>query len=602
MGCASLGSCNPNMSKLNIDLAWDSIRWAKVRSRVLRMQHRIFKAKRNGLDKTVAGLQIRLIDSLDARLISVLQVTTYNKGRKTAGVDRISVTKPEAKLAIALGLSIDGKAHPIRRVWIPKPGKSEKRPLGMPTIMDKAKQQLAMLALEPEWEAVFEPNSYGFRKGRSCHDAIEAIFLNLSKGRPKYVFDADIRKCFDRINHDALLRKLSTFPQMERQVRAWLKAGIMDGFSHTSKEYTAVPENTIGRPQGGIISPLLANVALHGLEANLKEFCARRISTSIYKPKSNSAASRAKACGVIRYADDFVVIHENKQVIELCIEETKRWLADIGLEISEEKSKLIDDREGFKFLGFRIVLVRKGRHPNQPYKVKIVPAKENCLKLLDKVRVIVRKAKAWSAYDLIKVIRPIILGWGNYYSTCECKNVFAKLENSMFGMLRAWVFRRDHKSGRLKVKEKYFPSGGTYIFRGKTYKDNWVLCGQRKMKKGKMKKGITAKIFLPRLFWVKSKKFVKISGNKSPYDGDYLYWGKRLAKYSGLSNAIIKLLNKQDFKCNYCKARFMLGEQMEMDHIIPKSRGGGDKYENLQVLHKVCHVAKTREDSPLISI
>jgi len=561
------------------------------------MQLRIFKAKRNGLDKTVAGLQIRLINSLDARLLSVLQVTTYNKGRKTPGVDRIVVMRPEVKLAMALGLSLDGKAHPIRRVWIPKPGKLEKRPLGIPTIMDRAKQQLALYALEPEWEAVFEPNSYGFRKGRCCQDAIEAIFLNLSKGRPKYVFDADIRKCFDRINHDALVGKLNTFPQMERQVRAWLKAGIMEGYSHSPKEYTLVSENLVGTPQGGVISPLLANVALHGLENNLKEFCARCVSTNVYKPKSNNAAGRAKACGVIRYADDFVVIHESKQVIELCIEETKRWLAGIGLEISEEKSRLIDDREGFKFLGFRIILVRRGRHPKQPYKVKIIPAKENCLRFLDKIRSVVKKAKAWSAYDLIKVLRPIVLGWANYYCYCECNRVFVKLENAIFGMLRAWVFRRDHQRGRVKVKEKYFPKGGTYLFRGKTHQDNWVLCGCAKKNKGKL-----VNIFLPRLFWVKSSKFVKISGDKSPYDGDYLYWGKRLAKYSGLSNVILKLLKKQNFRCNICKARFMLGERMEVDHIIPKSRGGGDGYDNLQVLHKVCHVAKTRDDSSLIVI
>jgi len=597
VGCASLGSCDPNMSKLSINLAWNSIRWAEVRSRVLRMQLRIFKAKRSGLNKTVAGLQIRLINSLDARLLSVLQVTTYNRGRKTAGVDGIVVMKPEVKLAMALGLSLDGKAHPIRRVWIPKPGKLEKRPLGIPTIMDRAKQQLALLALEPEWEAGFEPNSYGFRKGRSCHDAIEAIFLNISKGRPKYVFDADIRQCFDRINHDALLNKLNTFPQMERQVRAWLKAGIMEGFSKLPKDDTSVPENVMGTPQGGVISPLLANVALHGLETNLKEFCARRVSTNVYKPKSNNAAGRAKACGVIRYADDFVIIHENKQVMELCIAETKRWLAEIGLEISEEKSRLIDDREGFKFLGFRITLVRRGRHPKHPYKVKIIPAKENCLRFLDKIRLVIRKAKAWSSYNLIKILRPILLGWANYYSFCECKKVFVKLDHAIFGMLRAWVFRRDHQRGRLKVKEKYFPMGGTYLFRGKTYKDNWILCGQTKMNKGKV-----VKIFLPRLFWVKSSKFVKISGDKSPYDGDYLYWEKRLAKYSGLSNVILKLLKKQDFKCNICKARFMLGERMEIDHIIPKSRGGSDGYDNLQVLHKVCHVAKTRDDSSLIII
>lgn len=494
------------------------------------MQHRIFKAKRSGSKSKVTGLQIRLIKSLDARLLSVLQVTTYNRGSKTAGVDKQIVTNAETKLKMAIGLKLDGKAKPIRRVWIPKPGKAEKRPLGIPTIMDRAKQQLATLALEPEWEAVFEPNSYGFRKGRNCQDAIEAIFLNLNHKRPKYVFDADIRTCFDRIDHNALLEKLDTFPLMEQQVRAWLKAGIMEGYANSPKFYAGVPENNMGASQGGILSPLLANVALHGLEVHLKEFCANKIRTKIFNTVGRGFKTRARACGVVRYADDFVVIHENKQVIELCIAEVKSWLSTMGLEIREEKSKLRDAREGFNFLGFQIILCRRGRAKNHPYKVKIVPSKANCLRFLDKVRTVVRKARAWSSYDLIRVLKPIIIGWANYYRFSECKAIFSKLENAIFGMLRAWVFRRDTRNGRLVVKQKYFPSGSKYLFQGRTSSDNWILFG-----KTKKKNGTIATNFLPRLSWIKSSKHIKILGNKSPFDGDYIYWAKRLAKHSGLS-------------------------------------------------------------------
>ncbi len=584
------------MNKLYNNLVWNTIKWNLVRNRVLRMQHRIFKAKRNGLTKTVIGLQIRLINSLDAKLLSILQVTTYNKGRNTAGVDRQIITTPELKLAMALRLKLDGKAKPIRRVWIPKPGKIEKSPLGIPTIMDRAKQQLAVLALEPEWEAVFEPNSYGFRKGRSCHDAIEAIFSNLHHKRVKYVFDADIRKCFDRIDHNALLRKLNTFPIMERQVEAWLKAGIMEGYVNFPKQYTLVTENKIGTPQGGVISPLLANIALHGLEENLKEFCSK-IDTKIFNTKARSFATRAQACGVIRYADDFVVIHENKQVLELCIAEVKRWLQTMGLEISEEKSKLKDSRKGFKFLGFKIILIKRGKQINQPYKVKITPSKDTCLRFLDKIRNVIKKAKAFSSYDLIRILRPIMLGWANYYRFSECKETFHKLNYMIFGMLRAWVFRKDTRNGRLKIKQKYFPSGRTYIFQGRTYKDNWVFCGKSK------KNNKIVENFLPQLFWVQSSKFVKIISNKSPYDGDYLYWSLRLAKYGGLSNSMTKLLKQQDYKCNICKANILLGERLEIDHIQPKSAGGKDNYENLQVVHRICHVSKTRDENlPIINV
>jgi RNA-directed DNA polymerase len=581
------------MSKLKLpfNLAWNTVNWVKVRKRISRLQHRIFKAKRKGLTNTVVALQFRLIKSLDAKLLSVLQVTTYNKGRNTAGIDRQVAKTTDIKLKIALRLKLDGKAKPIRRVWIPKPGKAEKRPLGIPTIIDRAKQQLALLALEPEWEAVFEPNSYGFRKGRSCQDAMEAIFLSLHHNRTKYIYDADIRKFFDRIDHNAILRKLNTFPQMKQQVKAWLEAGIMEDYANNPKSYNPITSKNTGTPQGGIISPLLANVALHGMESHLKEFCAKKIDTKIFNTVKRGCGSRAHACSVIRYADDFVIIHENKKVLELCITEVKHWLQTIGLEISKEKSKLIDVREGFNFLGFQVILVRKGRATGHKYKVKIVPTKANCLRLLNKIKKVIKRGKAWSSYDLIRVLQPIIIGWANYYRFCECKDTFRKLQYAIFGMLRAWVFRRDTRNGRLKVKEKYFPSGKTYHFQSRSYKDNWILNGQTVKDKKKLTN------FLPQISWIKSAKHVKVKEDKSPFDGDYIYWTKRLAKYSNLSNSMVGLMKSQNFKCTICNEIFALGERLETDHIIPKSQGGSNNYSNLQLVHKICHVGKTREEN-----
>jgi RNA-directed DNA polymerase len=594
VGCASLDFMQPHMSKLkfNLNLAWNTVNWAKVRRRVSRLQHRIFKAKRNGLTGTVIALQLRLINSLDAKLLSVLEVTTYNKGRNTAGINRQIARTTDIKLKMALQLKLDGKAKPIRRVWIPKPGKLEKKKRPIPTIMDKAKQQLALLALEPEWEAVFEPNSYGFRKGRSCHDAIEAIFLNLRHNRTKYVYEADIRKCFDRIDHNALLRKLNTFPQMERQVEAWLKAGVMQDYANSKKSHEPLESNDMGTPQGGIISPLLANVALHGMETHLKEFCAHKIDTRIFNTVGGGSKTRANACGVIRYADDFVVIHENKAVIELCIAEIKRWLKNIGLEFSEEKSKLRDARNGFNFLGFQIILVRRGLAAGHAYKVKIVPTKANLLRFLKKIREVIRRSKALSSYDLIRMLRPIIIGWANYYRFSECKDIFNKLQYTIFGMLRTWVFRRDTRNGRLKVKEKYFPSGRTYQFQGRSYQNNWILCGQSI---AKTKKRVTN--FLPNISWIESAKYVKVQGNKSPFDGNKIYWSKRLAKYSNLPASKVGMMKSQNFKCTICNEAFVLGERLEIDHIVPRSRGGSNDYSNLQLVHKICHVTKTREEN-----
>nr|AYQ94511.1 hypothetical protein [Cylindrocapsa geminella] len=568
---------NSNMSILKNNITWNTIDWAKVHKRVLRIQHRIFIAKRKGLDKVVIGLQYRLINSFDAKLLSVLRVTTLNKGRKTPGVEKQIIVKSQDKLKMAYSLRLSGKARPIRRVWIPKPGKDEKRPLGIPTILDKANQNLAKLALEPEWEAVFENNSYGFRPGRNTHDAIEAIFLNLHFNRTKFVYDADIRKCFDRIDHEALLKKLNTFPQMERQIRAWLKAGIMEEYANAPKSYES--ESKTGTPQGGIISPLLANIALHGLENHLKEFCATKVSTKIFQTKQRTKESKRTACGVIRYADDFVIIHENKQVLELCIKEVQLWLLAMGLEISEEKSKLRDILEGFQFLGFQIILTRKGK--GREYKVKITPSKKSCQRFYDKMKTVIKNSKAISTYALINMIRPIIVGWGNYFRYSECRETFKKLDYNIFGMLRAWVFRRDTRNNRTTVKERYFPSGGTYVFNGKTHKDNWILVGQTK------KNDTIVTNYLPRLFWIESRKHVKISKNSSPFDGNHIYWAKRLEKYSGF--------------CPSYRTRFQANDNFEIDHIKPRAQGGLDKYSNLKLLHKTCHVTKTRDQMILKS-
>lgn len=516
----------------------------------------------------VHGLQRRLINSFDAKLLAVQQVTTLNRGKKTAGVDRVSGLSDKQKMALACSLCLDGKASSIRRVWIPKPGKTEKRPLGIPTIRDRAKQALAKFALEPEWEAIFEPNSYGFRPARSTHDAIEAIFLGLRHDTPKWVFDADIRKCFDRIDHDALLAKLNTFPTMEKQIRAWLKADIMEGYANNPKE---IQQSTMGTPQGGIVSPLLANIALHGLENHLKDFV-----TSLPAPRKGSnrgKSAKQKALTIVRYADDFVIIHENLSILEACIEEAKKWLTGIGLELSAEKSATRDGRQGFKFLGFQIIQVRKGND----YKVKIYPHKDKQSALLDKVRKVVQANKASSAYKLISTLRPIIIGWANYYRYCECSDTFKKLTDSIFRCVRAWVFRRDTRNGRKVIKENYFPSGKTYTFQGVDHKDNWILVGKQRGPTGTIQE-----TFLPHMVWVTSKKHVKVKGEVSPYNGDYVYWGSRLNKYQNLSTRVQRLLKKQNMKCALCKQSFVSSDRLEVDHITPKHKGGKDTYNNLQ--------------------
>src|SRR5919199_6086957 len=242
---------------------WHLINWRKLERRVYKLQKRIYRASNRGDVKAVRRLQKTLMKSWSARALSVRRVTQDNTGKKTAGVDGIKSLSPAARLKLVNNLKMGSNVSPTRRVWIPKPGTEEKRPLGIPTMKDRALQALVKLALEPEWEARFEPNSYGFRPGRSCQDAIKQIFTVISQ-KAKYLLDADIAKCFDRIDHEVLLNKLNTFPTIRRQIRAWLKAGVMDG--------KQLFETSEGTPQGGVISPLLANIALHGMEERVRQF------------------------------------------------------------------------------------------------------------------------------------------------------------------------------------------------------------------------------------------------------------------------------------------------------------------------------------------
>lgn len=579
----SINTISERSSEFN---AWNDVDWGIARNRVRKMQYRIYEARKAGKIAQLHWLQNKLINSIYAKLLAVQLVTTLNKGRNTAGVDKKVIRSPQDKLLLSKNLQLNGRSLPIRRVWIDKPGKTEKRPLGIPTIEDRAKQALAKLALEPEWEAVFEAGSYGFRPGRSCHDAIEKIFISLRHGVPKYVYDADIRKCFDQIDHDALLEKLGTFPAMRRQIRAWLKAGVMEGYANTPKT-GEITETNEGTPQGGIVSPLLANIALHGLELHLKE-CVGKI-PGLPQPGANrGVAAKTKALTVVRYADDFVLIHRNKDILEICISETKQWLSQIGLTINEEKSKLRDGREGFNFLGFRIILVRR---KSGLYKVKIYPSRDSQARILRRIRKIVQDHKAVSSYSLILMLRPVIIGWANYFRYCECTETFSKITHLIIQKVRAWVFRRDTRSGRLAIKEKYFPTGNTYFYDGSKHRDNWILVGRFKTKSCKVQTN-----FLPHMVWVKSKKHVMVKENNSPFDQSLsLYWTTRNEKHSPFSKRVSTLLRKQKSICSICKVKFDVfdSQNWEVDHIVPRAHGGKDEYSNLQLIHRACHVAKT---------
>ncbi|MFP4100169.1 group II intron reverse transcriptase/maturase [Coleofasciculus sp.] len=543
---------------------WETINWTKVQRNVFKLQKRIYRASERGDVKAVRKLQRLLTNSRDAKLLAVRNVTQDNRGKNTAGVDGVKRLRNKQKLNLAESLTLNDKAQPTRRVWIPKPGKDEKRPLGIPTMRERAKQALVKLALEPEWEAKFEPNSYGFRPGRSAHDAIAAIFNDINQ-KDKYVLDADIEKCFDQIDHQKLLEKVNTYPKLRRQIKAWLKSGVMDGRELFPTE--------AGTPQGGVL-PLLANIALHGLESLLESHFNRRV-----------ANGRKRKVTVIRYADDFVILDTELQVITEAKEVTEAWLKEIGLKLKDSKTRIThtfvkhEGNIGFDFLGFNIRQYPcsakqsgavAGTEQKRGFKTIIKPSKEAIERHLKKIDDIIQRNKNSSQEKLISVLNPIIRGWSTYYSTVSSKRDLDKIDSIVFQKLRGWAFfRRSRNQNNTEVISNYWG-----VNRGLGWKfitpDN--------------------KYCLEKHSQTPIKGHIKVKGQRSLFDGDCVYWDKRLSSYPGLKKTTRSLLKRQNGKCNEC------GLSLTMDDMIETYHRDGNrsknKLGNLELLHGHCHDIK----------
>lgn len=546
---------------------WNTIPWKKIQRNVFKLQKRIYQASSRGDVRTVRKLQRLLMKSWSTKLLAVRRVTQDNQGKKTAGVDGVKSLPPTQRLALASIMTIGEKAKPVRRVWIPKAGTDEKRPLGIPTIYDRSLQALVKSALEPEWEARFEPNSYGFRPGRSCHDAIRAIFTAICH-KAKYVLDADIAKCFDRIDHSALLKKVNTSPSLRRQLKAWLEAGVLDDGKLFPTE--------AGTMQGGNISPLLANVALHGLE------------TAIVKKFPRSGSKGFNAPNVYRYADDLVILHADLEIIKQCQEATSEWLKEMGLELKPSKTRithtLSGEDPGFDFLGFHIRQYPVGKTKSgkncrgrlHGFKTHIKPSKTAIQRHVEKLRKTMDRHRHVDQETLIKALNPMIIGWSNYYSHVISSKVFSRLDHIVYTMLRGWAVRRHPNKRKYWITSKYWrvDDGRGWVFQASNG-------GQRLRRHGH----------------TSIRRYVKVQGSRSPYDGDWLYWSIRSGRHPEVSSRMAKLLKRQQGKCPECGLYFTNGEKMEVDHIIPKEMGGSDAVDNLQLLHRHCHDGKTFRDT-----
>lgn len=536
---------------------WKDIPWKKIQVKVFKLQRRIYRASRSGDVKLVHRLQRLLMKSRYAKCLAVRRVTQDNRGKKTAGVDGIKSLTPTQRLELIETMGFNSKSQAVRRVWIPKPGKTEKRPLGIPTVRDRALQALLKMALEPEWEAKFEPNSYGFRPGRSAHDAIEAIFTAVAQ-KSKFVLDADIAQCFDQIDHMELLRKLNTFSLAARVIRGWLKAGVMD-----RGNLFPTPE---GVPQGGVISPLLANIALHGIETFILSQFPQRKNGQNWKPQ------------FVRYADDFVVLHPDIEVIRQCQLLISEWLIALGLELKPGKTRIVhtlhpveEQKPGFDFLGFNIRSYPSGKTNSGKnngkltgFQTIIKPSQANIKAQYHRIAEHIDSLKAAPQERIISDLNPVIRGWSNYYATVCSKEIYSKLDTLLWKKLWRWAKFRHPKKGNIWIAKRYWlvGIGGGWIF-------------------AKGEKQLLKHVKTP------IHRHTKVKGIASPYDGNWIYWSQRRGTYPGISTRVSTALKRQKGKYTECGLNFFPDDAIEIHHLNGNHRD--NRTENLTAVHRHCH-------------
>ena len=525
---------------------WHSINWRQIHRRVRGLQVRIAEATKHQQWRRVRQLQRLLVRSFAARALAVKRVTE-NRGKRTAGVDGEIWSTPNMKWQAIDRLTRTGyQPKPLRRVYIPKAnGKS--RPLGIPTMKDRAMQALYLLALDPVAETTGDENSYGFRPHRCTADAIAQCFTVLARqDRAQWVLEGDIKGFFDNISHDWVLANI---PLDKQVLGKWLASGYME----QGKRFDTVA----GTPQGGIISPVIANMVLDGLEGKLRTLA------------KNQSQQRKLQINYVRYADDFIVTGKSKELLETeVLPLLNAFMAERGVALSEEKTLITHIDNGFDFLGQN---VRKYNG-----KLLIKPSNKNVKAFLGKVREVLTRHKMAPAWLIVQWLNPKIRGWANYHRHVVSSETFSYVDQRIWQMLWRWARRRHSNKPRQWVAKKYF---------GRVGGREWVFGGLKP-------DGVMHHLLLASQ--VSIKRHVKVKGDANPYDqSQEQYFEKRQLerlKENRLWSGKLRLIwERQKHRCPLCGQPFRDDDDWDLHHIVYRTRGGGDEAENLMMLHPNCH-------------